>query len=84
MYQISTLEEALQLFRAKIEETKEDFGIYIEVKHAALFRSLGLPIEEILVNTLKSHNINDAVIETFDFNSIVLLHQVRQHLLSTS
>jgi glycerophosphoryl diester phosphodiesterase len=51
-FEVATFEEVLTLARRKSAETGRAIGIYPETKHPTYFRSLGLPLEETLVETL--------------------------------
>jgi glycerophosphoryl diester phosphodiesterase len=50
--EVPTLEEILDLARRKSAETGRPIGVYPETKHPSWFRSLGLPLEETLVEAL--------------------------------
>jgi glycerophosphoryl diester phosphodiesterase len=53
-FEVPTLEEVLDLARRKSAETGRAIGVYPETKHPSWFRSLGLPLEETLVEALHS------------------------------
>lgn len=52
LYPVPTFAEVLELARRRGEETGRAIGVYPETKHPSYFRSLGLPLEEPLVETL--------------------------------
>ncbi|MBD2313156.1 glycerophosphodiester phosphodiesterase [Desertifilum sp. FACHB-1129] len=52
-FQIPTFREILQLAQHKTQETGREIGIYPETKHPSYFQSIGLPLEEPLVEILK-------------------------------
>jgi glycerophosphoryl diester phosphodiesterase len=53
-FKIPTLDEIIALAKRKTRETGRVIGIYPETKHPTYHRSLGLPLEPRLVQTLKS------------------------------
>ena len=52
LYEIPTLREIIALVRRKERETGRAIGIYPETKHPSYFRSIGLPLERVLVDIL--------------------------------
>jgi glycerophosphoryl diester phosphodiesterase len=54
LYSIPTLQEIIDLVQHQSQERGYEIGIYPETKHPTYFQNLGLPLEEILVETL--HN----------------------------
>jgi glycerophosphoryl diester phosphodiesterase len=59
-FPIPTLEEIIELARSESRRTGRVIGIYPETKHPTYFRSIGLPLEEPLVETLHRHGWRDA------------------------
>jgi glycerophosphoryl diester phosphodiesterase len=51
-FEVPTLAEVLDLARRKSAETGRTIGVYPETKHPSYFRSIGLPLEEPLVEAL--------------------------------
>lgn len=51
-FEVPTLEEVLDLARRKSAETGRTIGVYPETKHPRYFRSIGLPLEDRLVEVL--------------------------------
>ncbi len=51
-YEVPTVAEVLELARRRSRETGRTIGVYPETKHPTYFRSLGLPLEEPLVEAL--------------------------------
>lgn len=51
-FEIATLEEIIALAKRKTEETGRSIGIYPETKHPSYHLSIGLPLEERLIDTL--------------------------------
>lgn len=60
LYQIPTLEEILALVAAESRERNRSIGIYPETKHSAFHVSIGLPLEERLLEALQRHDLNRA------------------------
>lgn len=52
-FQIPTFQEILQLAQQKTQETGREIGIYPETKHPSYFQSIGLSLEEPLVEILE-------------------------------
>lgn len=53
-FEIPTFSEILDL----VKKQKRKVGIYPETKHPTYFQSVGLPLEEALINALKVHGLN--------------------------
>ncbi len=51
-YDIPTLQEIIALVKRKERETGRAIGLYPETKHPSYFRSIGLPLEQALVDIL--------------------------------
>ena len=51
-FEVPTLSEVLELARRKSAGTGRTIGVYPETKHPTYFRSIGLPLEETLVEAL--------------------------------
>jgi glycerophosphoryl diester phosphodiesterase len=82
MYPIPTFDEVLALADAKSKETGRTIGIYPETKHPSYFRSIGLPLEPPLLETLSRHGKrakSDAVfIQSFEPANLRLLRPQTQ------
>ncbi|TYZ66082.1 hypothetical protein PybrP1_006452 [[Pythium] brassicae (nom. inval.)] len=69
-YQIPTLAEVITLAKAKSKDVGRTIGIYPETKHSIYHRDLGLPLEEKLLEALKSAGWNTAdapvIIQSFE------------------
>ena len=64
-FEVPTLQEVIDLARAESRRLGRTIGIYPETKHPTYFRSIGLPLEEPLVQTLRRNRMtghNDPVI----------------------
>lgn len=59
-FQVPTLEEVIQLAKAQSVAKGRVIGIYPETKHPTYFRSIGLPLEKKLLDTLQKHDLNKA------------------------
>jgi glycerophosphoryl diester phosphodiesterase len=55
---IPTLDEIIDLAEEMSRATSRRIGIYPETKHPSYFRSIGLPLEEPLVETLERRGLN--------------------------
>jgi glycerophosphoryl diester phosphodiesterase len=55
---VPTFEEVLELARRLTAELGRPVGVYPETKHPTYFRSLGLPLEEPLVEALRRHGLD--------------------------
>jgi len=64
-YQVPTLQEVIDLSRKLSRELDRPIGIYPETKHPTYFRTIGLPLEEPLVRTLRRNDLDDRRDEVF-------------------
>ncbi|WP_326551258.1 glycerophosphodiester phosphodiesterase [Micromonospora sp. NBC_01813] len=58
-FPVPTLQEIIDLARAESQRLGRTIGIYPETKHPSYFQSIGLPLEEPLVATLRDNNLTD-------------------------
>lgn len=58
MFEIPTLQEVIDLAKAKSAETGRTIGIYPETKHPSYHRAAGLPLEETLVAVLDANGLS--------------------------
>lgn len=76
-FEIPTLQEVIDLAKRKSVETGRTIGIYPETKHPTYFKSIGLSLEEPLVNVLKTNGYDspdDAVfIQSFEVSNLQFL-----------
>lgn len=74
---IPTLDEVIELAKAESARLGRRIGIYPETKHPAYFRSIGLPLEEPLLETLRRHGLDkpdDPVfIQSFEVDNLKAL-----------
>jgi glycerophosphoryl diester phosphodiesterase len=59
-FQVPTLDEVIELAKAQSRAKGRTIGIYPETKHPTYFRSIGLPLENKLLDTLQKHGLNKA------------------------
>jgi glycerophosphoryl diester phosphodiesterase len=77
-YRILTFQEFLDL-RTKLERRlHRSIGAIPELKHSSYFRSIGLPLEEPFVRTLKANHLNTAAgrvtVQSFEVANLKKLH----------
>jgi glycerophosphoryl diester phosphodiesterase len=65
LYPVPTFDEVLALAAAKSRETGRTIGVYPETKHPTYFRSIGLPLEPPLLETLATHGMRDRTAPVF-------------------
>jgi len=65
LYPVPTFDEVLALADAKSRETGRTIGVYPETKHPTYFRSIGLPLEPPLLETLARHGKRDRTAAVF-------------------
>lgn len=65
-FEVPTLEEVLELAR------RRNAGVYPETKHPTYFRSIGLPLEETLVETLRERSV-PIYIQSFETGNLKAL-----------
>jgi glycerophosphoryl diester phosphodiesterase len=82
LYPVPTFDEVLALADAKSKETGRTIGVYPETKHPSYFRSIGLPLEPPMLETLSRHGKraeSDAVfIQSFEPANLRLLRPQTQ------
>lgn len=57
-FEVPTLQEVVSLTRSLSRELGREIGLYPETKHPTYFRSIGLPLEEPLVATLRANKLD--------------------------
>jgi glycerophosphoryl diester phosphodiesterase len=57
-FEVPTFQEVLDLRKRLSKQLRRDIGIYPETKHPTYFRSIGLPLEEPLVRTLRRNGLD--------------------------
>lgn len=84
MFEVPTLDEVLQLVDAanaqRRQRGRRPVGVYPETKHPSYFQSIGLPLEEPLVQALHRHGHADArapvFIQSFETANLRKLHRM--------
>jgi glycerophosphoryl diester phosphodiesterase len=83
LFRVPTFEEVLQLRERLSRELERQIGVYPETKHPTYFRSLGLPLEDPLVDLLRRHGLDRAqapvFVQSFEAANLRALHE--QHRL---
>lgn len=80
LFDIPTLVEILELLHHQNLETGRIIGIYPETKHPTYFNSIGLSLEEPLVNILNQYGLSDrnspVFIQSFETANLKALKQI--------
>lgn len=69
-FEIPTFQEIVDLAR------RRNVGVYPETKFPSYFRSIGLPLEEPLVEALHAASFRDIFLQSFDADSLKLLRRM--------
>jgi glycerophosphoryl diester phosphodiesterase len=64
-FEVPTLEEVLDLVKEESRRAGRKIGVYPETKHPTYFDSIGLSMEEPLVQTLREHGLDRAKAKVF-------------------
>jgi hypothetical protein len=78
LFEVPTLEEVINLVKQVEAETGRKIGIYPETKHPTYHDSVGLSLEEPLVETLKKNDFTDpnrVFIQSFEVGNLKELNQ---------
>ena len=79
-YQVPTFQEVIDLVKRLDRELHRDIGIYPETKHPTYFRAEGLPLEELLVQTLNRNGLNrrgaKVFVQSFEISNLKALNHV--------
>ncbi|MEA5628140.1 glycerophosphodiester phosphodiesterase [Nostoc sp. UHCC 0251] len=74
LFEIPTLQEIIDLVKAKSAEINRAIGIYPETKHPTYFKSIGLALEEPLLTTLTANGYQGAnapiFIQSFEVSNL--------------
>ncbi|WP_244329119.1 glycerophosphodiester phosphodiesterase [Tolypothrix sp. PCC 7910] len=77
LFEIPTLQEIIDLAKAKSIAANRTIGIYPETKHPSYFQSIGLSLEEPLLKTLKANGYQGAnapvFIQSFEVSNLKYL-----------
>jgi len=81
-FEVPTLEEILDLASASQTCAGRPVGVYPETKHPSYFESIGLPLEEPLVETLHAHGYRGdqaaVFIQSFESSSLQKLRELTE------
>ncbi|MFG3437031.1 glycerophosphodiester phosphodiesterase [Nonomuraea sp. NPDC047897] len=73
-YQVLTFEEVLGLAKRLSRQYGRQVGVFPETKHPTYFRSIGLPLEEPLIRTVKQNGLDrpngPVVVQSFEPSSL--------------
>jgi glycerophosphoryl diester phosphodiesterase len=73
-YQVLTFQEVLGLAKRLSRQYGRQVGVFPETKHPTYFRSIGLPLEEPLIETVKRNGLNrpnsPVVVQSFEPSSL--------------
>jgi glycerophosphoryl diester phosphodiesterase len=73
-FEIPTLQEVIDLAKQKSAETGREIGIIPETKHPSYLKSIGLPLEQRLVDVLNAAGYTDAsspvIIQSFEVGNL--------------
>ncbi|MGI5163308.1 glycerophosphodiester phosphodiesterase [Spirillospora sp. CA-253888] len=76
-YQVPTLQEVIDLAKRLGRKYDRRIGVFPETKHPTYFRSIGLPLEETLIRTLRrnglDHRDGRAIVQSFEPTSLRIL-----------
>jgi glycerophosphoryl diester phosphodiesterase len=79
-YQVPTLQEVIDLARRAGTQRHRTVGVYPETKHPTYFRSIGLPLEEPLVRTLRrnglAHRRAPVFVQSFEVGNLRRLNRM--------
>jgi glycerophosphoryl diester phosphodiesterase len=64
-FEIPTFDQVIELAQQLGQELGRPIGVYPETKHPSYFRSIGLPLEDRLLESLRRHGWNDASAPVF-------------------
>lgn len=77
-FEIPTLSQVVELAK----NSKRKVGVYIETKHPSYFRSIGLPLEEPLIEVLKRYDWNSrqsrVFIQSFEVGNLWALNRMTE------
>jgi glycerophosphoryl diester phosphodiesterase len=79
-YQVPTFQEVIDLAQRLSRELHRPIGIYPETKHPTYFRTIGLPLEEPLVRTLRRNDLDGrrakVFVQSFEVSNLKALDQM--------
>ncbi|CAH0698989.1 unnamed protein product [Spodoptera exigua] len=79
-FKIPTFQEIIELVKGLETSQNRVIGLYPEIKHSTYFESLGLPMEQLVVDTLHSYGYQGShapvYIQSFEINNLKRLKQM--------
>ncbi|XP_023937691.2 uncharacterized protein LOC112045652 [Bicyclus anynana] len=79
-FQVLTFQEIIDLVKSLQISQRRTIGIYPEIKHSSHFKKLGLPMEELVVNTFHQNGYRDSdapvYIQSFEINNLKELKRI--------
>lgn len=71
-FQILTLDEIIEALVGANARREHQVGLCVEIKHATYFHSIGLPMEQPLLECLERHGMNgpETIVESMDTSSL--------------
>jgi glycerophosphoryl diester phosphodiesterase len=79
-YAVPTFQEVIDLVKRLSRELHRDIGIYPETKHPTYFRTEGLALEPLLVDTLNRNGLNrrgaKVFVQSFEISNLQALNKV--------
>ena len=79
MFEVPTFEEVLQLRERLSKELGREIGVYPETKHPTYFDSIGLSLEEPLVELLNEYDLNKkkapVYVQSFEVDNLVDMNE---------
>ncbi|XP_039745266.1 glycerophosphodiester phosphodiesterase GDPD6-like isoform X2 [Pararge aegeria] len=79
-FQVITFQEIIDLVKSLQISQRRTIGIYPEIKHSNHFKKLGLPMEELVVNTFHQNGYLDSdapvYIQSFEINNLKELKKI--------
>lgn len=79
-YPVPILQEVISLVKRKAAKLGRPIAIYPELKHPGYFRSIGLPLEQRLIDILEAHGLRGdeapVYIQSFDVDSLKRLRRL--------
>lgn len=79
-YPVPTLQEVISLVKRKAANVRRPIAIYTELKHPGYFRSIGLPLEQRLIDILDANGLSGeeapVYIQSFEADSLKRLQRL--------
>jgi glycerophosphoryl diester phosphodiesterase len=79
-FEIPTLDEVLDLVARESRRVHRQIGVYPETKHPTYFTSIGLPLEEPLLQALRRHHLDrpnaKVFLQSFETGNLRRLHRM--------